>query len=440
MRWRSGRPLAATLLSASLWLAPAAARATVEPTDVGGAAEVLARSLDDPALRSVVGEILQRNPEVAAAAARARAAVLRAPQVRALPDPVVGVTAFLAPPETRVGPQRLMVAASQRLPWFGKLALAERAAVLEAVALVAEVEARRLELVTEGRRLWYELAFLDRHREITEEFRRHLEQHEQVARTRYATGVGTSQAVVKLQAEITRLDSQLLEIRDRQAGLAARIGALRDQPGEELSAEPRLPELSSFSFDRQALAGLAFARRPELAAAAARVARSEVVRQLAEKQLRPDVSLGLTYTVVERRQDEPGRLQPPVGNGDDVFGIQGRLTLPVRRGKLRAGLEQAAALRLAADEEASGPRGHGWRPIWTSWRAAFRWPGGSCVCSRMSSSSRPRRRCTRPAPAMRPALSTPWTCWTPSTCCLVPAPRWREPPPTTRSIWLGSKA
>ena len=94
-----------------------------------------------------------------------------------------------------------------------------------------------------------------------------------------------------------------------------------------------------------------YSRRPELAAAAARIARAGVMEELAEKRFKPDFSLGLTYAVVERRQDEPGRLQPPPGNGDDVFGIQGGVTLPIRRGKLRAGLDQAAEMRRAAEED-----------------------------------------------------------------------------------------
>ena len=350
MRPKNGRRLAATLLLAASLAVPAVAQTTTEPPRVERPAARLARSLEDPTLREVVGEILDRNPGLAGAAARARAAALEAPQARALPDPTIGMTAFLAPPETRVGPQRLMLTASQRLPWLGKLALAERAVVLEAVALEAEVEARRLELVTEARRLWYELAFLGRHRRITEEFRRHLEQHEEIARTRYATGVGRGQGVIKLQAELTRVDSQLLDLRGRQVKLEARLAGLRDQAPRDGQDVRRLPEVRSFDFDREALEGLAYARRPELVAAAARIARSGVMEELAEKQFKPDLSLGLTYTVVERRQDEPGRLQPPPGNGDDVFGIQGGVTLPIRRGKLRAGLEQAAEMRRAAEE------------------------------------------------------------------------------------------
>ena len=350
MRTGNGRLLAATLLTLGLGSAVAAADETTRQDTAPGPALRLARSIEDAALRTVVGAVLDRNPDLAAAVARARAAALEAPVARALPDPTLALTAFLAPPETRVGPQRLMIGALQRLPGFGKLALAEQAALLEAAALDGEVEARRLRLVTESRRLWYELAFLELQHEISEEFRRHLVQHEEIARTRYATGVGLGQGVVKLQAEITRVESRLLEIRDRKAALAARLAGLCDRRPEELPLDAVLPRTAPPGLDRRALEGLAREGRPELAAAAARLARSGVLERLAERRSRPDFSVGLTYTMVDRRDDEPGRLQPPPGNGDDVFGLQGGISLPVRRDKLRAGLEQAAELRRAAEQ------------------------------------------------------------------------------------------
>ncbi|MCZ6726532.1 MAG: hypothetical protein O7A98_04170, partial [Acidobacteria bacterium] len=96
---------------------PAAPRQPVSSSLLAG--------IDEPGLRDLVSEVLERNAGVRAAVAQARAAAQRAPQVRALPDPVASVTAFLATPETRTGPQRLSLGLFQGLPWFGKLALEE---------------------------------------------------------------------------------------------------------------------------------------------------------------------------------------------------------------------------------------------------------------------------------------------------------------------------
>jgi cobalt-zinc-cadmium efflux system outer membrane protein len=58
----------------------------------------------------------------------------------------------------------------------------------------------------------------------------------------------------------------------------------------------------------------------------------------------------VTYTAVGDRTDPAGILQPPPDNGSDVFGISASLNLPIKRGKLKAGVEEAAEMRLAAVE------------------------------------------------------------------------------------------
>lgn len=310
----------------------------------------LLESLEPTALRALASEVLERNPDVARQRHLAAAAAVRAPQVRALPDPMAALTLFVLPPETRVGPQRLSAAISQKLPWFGKLALKEKAALYDAAAAEAGVEKIRLDLLTETRRLVYELSFLDSHQTIVEEERNALERFEQAAQARYAAGLGLQQEIVRIQAQITRADTRLLDISERRASLLAAVNALRDRPADEPVDALPLPEPRAPAFDRAALGRDARARRPELMAAAAEIAARKTLVELAEKGFRPDVTLGLSYTAVERRGDAAGRANPPSGNGDDVFALTGAVNLPVWRRKLEAGVEEAEALRRAAEE------------------------------------------------------------------------------------------
>jgi outer membrane protein TolC len=311
-------------------------------------------SIEEPDLRELIAEVLERNPGVAAAEAAARAAGRRAPQVRALPDPTVSLTAFLETPETRTGPQRFAAGISQGLPWPGRLALKEQAASYAAAALAADVEATRLAVLTEARRLYLELGFLARYRAITEELRLHLEQHEEIARARYATGAGLGQDVLKLQAEITRAERTLLEIDARRAALEAQLNGLRDAPASALLPAGRLPDVQERPLAFDILLARALELRPEIAAADVRISRAATLIQLAEKGYRPDFKVGLTYTLVDRREDAAGRAQPPQGNGDDILGIQGGITLPIWRKKLAAGVEEAEQLQLAAEEAKRG--------------------------------------------------------------------------------------
>lgn len=324
------------------------------PAEVPAPADEVLAALDDATLQQLVAEALERSPELAAIRERARAARQQAPQVGSLPDPVAATTYFLASPETRVGPQQLMLSLSQRLPWLGKLSLREQAALAAAAAVRAELEAVRLEILTEVRRLYHELAFLDAWRAIIESDRSTLEHYEELARTRYASGVGLEQAVIKIQAEITKDETRLLDIADRRAAVVARLNALRDRSQESPvgPVEPGRPAEPDLS--RRLLREAALRHRPEVARARARVLEQGYLEELARKEVLPDLTVGLTYTRVGDREDPAGRVAPPPDNGDDVLGIRASVNIPLWRERIRAGAEQAAHRRREAEE---GKRG-----------------------------------------------------------------------------------
>jgi len=311
-------------------------------------------ALEPHTLQALTTEVLQRNPEIARARRLAAGAAARAPQVRALPDPEASLGVFLLPPETRVGPQRFSVALQQTFPGFGKLALREKAAVLEAAAAAAEVEAAQLDAVMETRRLAYELAFLDAQRSIISAERTSLVRYEQVSQGRYAAGSGLQQETLRIQAQITRLDTRLLEIAERRATLVTAVNGLRDRPAGEPFEVPNLttPELPSLEVTR--LRELARQHRPELVAEDARIAAKEAMVSLAKKAAQPGFTVGLAYTEVGSRRDEAGRSAPPPDNGDDILALTGSVRLPVWRGKIVAAVEEALAHRSAAEEERRG--------------------------------------------------------------------------------------
>ncbi len=317
-------------------------------------AQAILAALPDPAVRDLATEVLDRNPDLAAARARARAAEEEAPQARSLPDPMASLTAFVLTPETRVGPQQAMAALSQRFPWFGKLGLRERSALYAAAAARADVAARELTLVTETRRLAYELAFLDAWDGILGTDRSVLERYEELSRTRYAAGVGLEQAVIKLQAELTKIDSRKLQLADRRAETTAALNALRDRsPVAELPAfalPAAVAPSEGFEARLESLESRAETLRPEVAGAEAEISRAGTQVELAKKDYRPDVTLGLTYTLVGERQDAPGRAMPPPDDGQDVVGLTASINLPVHRDRLDAAVEQAARRETAARE------------------------------------------------------------------------------------------
>ncbi|MCG6926410.1 MAG: TolC family protein [Acidobacteria bacterium] len=347
--WR--RSIQAVAFLITLGVHPVLARGEDAETSAPplGAADRVAAALEDPVLRELVRDSLERNPALATSIAVARASLHQAPQAQALPDPVVGVTGYLSSPETRVGPQRLMATLSQRLPWKGKRRLRQEAAMRRSEALVSDVSARRLDLVTEVRRLSLEIAYLDAYRSVVETDRETLIHYEQLARARYASGSGIEQGVIKIQAEITKDDNRLLEIATRRATLVAELNALRDRPQESPVPEIALPGRTRTAPPVPIVRARALEARPELDAAGAELARADTMVEIARREYKPDVTLGATYGLVTARSDlAPGITVP--NDGKDVFGLSVSVNLPIKRGRLDAGLEEATEQRLAAVE------------------------------------------------------------------------------------------
>jgi outer membrane protein TolC len=162
--------------------------------------------------------------------------------------------------------------------------------------------------------------------------------------------VGIEQGVIKIQAEITKDDNRLLDIAARRATFVAALNALRDRPQESAVPEIALPRGTTPAPPLAALRARALEARPELDAAAAGVARADTLVELARKEYKPDVTVGATYGLVTGRSDLGAGIMPPLDDGKDVFGISLSLNLPIKRGKLNAGLEEAAERRLAAVE------------------------------------------------------------------------------------------
>ena len=134
--WPAGAETTGELEAGSAGRSAIDDRAAGAGSEAASAAARLRRGIREPEMRRLADEILERNPAVAAASARARAAALEAPRVGALPDPVASLTAFIASPETRTGPQLASLGVSQGLPWFGTLALRQQAALLTAAGNV----------------------------------------------------------------------------------------------------------------------------------------------------------------------------------------------------------------------------------------------------------------------------------------------------------------
>jgi outer membrane protein TolC len=314
------------------------------------AADHIVESISDTKLQLLLGEVLDRNPQLARLRAEVAAVEQRAPQVKALPDPTATLTWFVMSPETRVGPQRGAINLMQQFPWFGTLELDEQAFLWDAVGARAKLEGAKIEILTEARTEYHELQFLEVERRTVEEERATLEHYAELALARYASGVGLDQAVIKIQAEITRSETRLLKIAARQATVVARLNSLRDRPQTTRMSVSTAEPGRGWTLDYEGLRTRALADRPEIASADAKVEAAASRIESSKKAYSPKVVVGLNYGFIDRRTDEAGRLNPPEDNGKDIFGLTGGISVPLWGSSLEAGVEEQVQNRLAAEE------------------------------------------------------------------------------------------
>jgi len=296
---------------------------------------------EEPALREYTSEALAANPAVQEALARYRAVLEKVPQVSSLPDPKLSFTQAIRSVETRVGPQRNVLMLTQAFPWFGKLDLRGKVVLHEAAARRQLYLARQREIVSQVKASFYALGFIDTALRITQEEQLVLSHYERLAQTRYAAGQGLQQAVIKIQAEITKVMNRLDMLQQRRVSVAARLNTAMDRPPHAPVPEVERLRLPEVSLDLLALYELGEQNRQELKAAEALVQKSERAIELARKDSWPNLSVSAGFVNVGGRGDPAGLMQPPPDDGKNAFNLSLGLSIPLWRGKYKAGVREA---------------------------------------------------------------------------------------------------
>jgi len=305
--------------------------------------------LDDSAtLSDYLAFAALNNPGVEAAFSRWRAALEKAPQVSALPDPRLSLSYYIEEVETRVGPQRWGAGLSQSFPWFGTLGL--RGDVADQDANIVEQGLRRalLDLYRDVKVAYYEYYYVTRAIAITEENIALMTELEEVARTEYKTGGTPYSSVIKAQVELGILDDRLQSLKDLLESAVADLNAPLNRPPNSPLPLPVqgavLEEVVGLS-DEEVFALLAEIN-PELEALDIAVAREEAAIELAGKGYYPEFNIGLNYIETDR-----ARMGGISDSGKDPVIASISMSLPFLSNKYSAAEREAENKRRAAVKE-----------------------------------------------------------------------------------------
>lgn len=327
----------------------------VQPAHAQAGVAVVDFHAPEDQLREYVEQALEAHPTIRAARARSQAVFERVPQATALPDPMLSFGQSIRSIETRVGPQLNTFGISQTFPWRGTRGLRGEVVLREADAAEAVYRAQQREVVVRVKKAFYDLAYVDQAIRLTREEQSLLEHYERLAQSRYATGQGLQQAVLRTQAEITKVMNRLYALGQERTSRVAELNSLMDRPHERTIPEvPRL-DIPVVDPDPQVLRRLGEQHRQEIQAAEALIERSERSIDLAQRDVWPDLVVGAGFVNVGKRDD-----QDPTGNGKNALTLSLGFSIPLRRDKYDAAVDEAGfeleASRLARAAEVNEMR------------------------------------------------------------------------------------
>lgn len=316
-------------------------RSIESPGGTSRAPDLVGRSFDLDALIALAD---RRDPSVAAAFERWRAAVAGIALAEKPPEPKLTLATYLAEVETRVGPMEGRIGLRQAWPWFGSLELRGDVAVATAEALQREFEDARLASALGVQELWYDLVDLGATLEITRANLELMRHWEGLSRSRFEANLASNSDLLRAQVEAARLEDQVVSLEGRYptlwARLAERVGIdaalLREtRPGVE--ALPGAP-----TYSREVLQARLRQESPRMQAADARTRAADHARELADKAFYPRLTLGVDHTFI-------GDASSGVtGSGDDALALSVTLDVPIWRRAYRGGQAQGDARARAA--------------------------------------------------------------------------------------------
>lgn len=291
-----------------------------------------------PRLEALVAEALDRSPALQAAHQRRAAAEHRRPQVTSYPDPALSYTRWLSSPETRVGPQRNVLALGQTIPYPGKLNLRGDMSGEETAVETAGLESIARDIAYEVKSVYYDLYRVDGSMRILEDYLVLLETFTAAAEEKYATGSGSQADVLKSHVEASEILKQRISLEGERSALAARLNGALSRPSDS-SVEPvAVIDTARYAQPESVVVERALAVRQELDAVDARIRRNELGVRLARLANRPDFMVQGSYITVPKVGGNPAS-----DAGKDAFGVMLSVNLPVFRSRTRAEVQEAMA-------------------------------------------------------------------------------------------------
>jgi cobalt-zinc-cadmium efflux system outer membrane protein len=276
----------------------------------------------------------ERRDEIQAARARVRAGEARPTIVSALPDPMISPSLDHLP--FMLGGADVSITIEQQIPLSGIRGHRRASALADVDRLRAEANRTTLDVGIDAATAYLMLQERRPTAALVDEQIAFARDVVNAANARYASGTAPQSDVLRAEVEVARLQAL-------QRSLTGEIRAAEAMVNTSLALDADLPvpPLAPFALPQPvpswAVLKPALTSRPELAAGRAEIVRAEADVEVMRAMFRPMATIrtGPAYTMAEGR----GWMA--------MVGI----SLPIWRGKLRAGVAEAEAMRAMSEAD-----------------------------------------------------------------------------------------
>ncbi len=154
---------------------------------------------------------------------------------------------------------------------------------------------KRLELIANVKMLYFEIYYMTKAIEITQRAIDLLKDFVKITSTRFATGQGIQQDVLKAQVELSKMTDELIRMETERKDMIARFNALLYRRPTDLVYIPSEIKFIEFVKSYDELEKLALENNPMVIAMKKMVEKDRIMNQLAKKELIPDFEIKFSY-------------------------------------------------------------------------------------------------------------------------------------------------
>jgi cobalt-zinc-cadmium efflux system outer membrane protein len=298
-------------------------------------------------LENYLIEAARNNPGLKGKFSEYLAALEKITQAGALPDPQVTFGYFIQPVETRVGPQKARISASQMFPWFGTLGAKEDVATEMAKSKYEMFEEAKSRLFYDVKSTWYNLYFTHKAIDVTVENITILNTFRKLALIKVESGLASAADVLRVEMEIADMENQLALLKDSYFVLQASFNNLLNVDEHRVVSIPDSLINTDFDLTREAVIDSIQSGNHnilQIEFSEAFYAKQEIV---ARKLSKPGFMIGIDYMAIGKSSNSMTNISES-GKDAIVFPIVG-ITIPLYRRKYTSMVRETALMQESTE-------------------------------------------------------------------------------------------